>query len=110
MDFIRQYEIDKIDFLKIDIEGMEYEVFNDDNIDWILDNVSKIAGEIHLNDAEQKKKFRKFRDTYLKKIPKEKVKVLAADLVDITWDLWNDHFIDFYREVTLFVDNRKDNG
>ena len=110
MDFIRQYEIDKIDFLKIDIEGMEYEVFNDDNIDWVLDNVSKIAGEFHLNNDEQKKKFRKFRDTYLKKIPKEKVKVLAADLVDITWDLWNDHFIDFYREVSLFIDNRKDNG
>ena len=110
MDFIRQYEIDKIDFLKIDIEGMEYDVFNDDNMDWVLDNVSKIAGEFHLNNDEQKKKFRKFRDTYLKKIPKEKVKVLAADLVDITWDLWNDHFIDFYREVSLFIDNRKDNG
>lgn len=106
MDFVRQYEIEKIDFLKIDIEGMEYHVFNHENMDWILENVRKIAGEIHLRSPEQKKKFRKFRDTYLKKFDKSKIKVLSADLVDITWDLWNDHFIDFYSEVTLFIDNR----
>jgi len=114
MDFIRTYEIDKIDFLKIDIEGMEYEVFNKENKDWIFKNVRKIAGEFHMNDEEQKEKFREFRDTYLKQFVSDNghtsIKVLAADLVDITWDLWNDHFIDFYREISLFIDNRKDNG
>jgi FkbM family methyltransferase len=109
MDLIRTYEIDQIDFLKIDIEGMEYEVFNDDNKEWIFANVRKIAGEFHLNNENEKKKFRKFRDTYLTELGKDRVKVLSADLVDITHSLWDGDgqwFIDFYREVTLFMDNR----
>ena len=106
MDFVRTYDIEKIDFLKTDCEGMEYEIFNDENLEWVLKNVRKIAGEIHLGNSEQKKKFRHFRDTYLKKIPNEKLYVYSTNLIDIKWDLWNDHFIEYYSAINLYIDNR----
>jgi hypothetical protein len=27
--------------------------------------------------------------------------------VDIKWDLWNDHFIEYYNEVIVYIDNRQ---
>lgn len=43
-ELLKRYEIKKIDFLKMDIEGTEYNIFN--NKDW-LDNVNMIAMELH---------------------------------------------------------------
>lgn len=96
-----------IDFLKIDIEGSEYDVFTEENFEWITTNVKKIAGEFHLNTPELKEKFRKFRDTYLKHFGEKRIQVLASDLVDIKWDLWTDTFIEFYNEINIYIDNRK---
>jgi hypothetical protein len=106
MDLMNSYAITKVDFLKIDVEGMEYEVFSDENIEWIFKNVRKIAGEFHLLNPKQKEQFRKFRDTYLKRVPNDKLQIYSSDLVDIKWDLWNDHFIEYYGEVTIYIDNR----
>lgn len=64
-DFIRDYNISHIDFLKMDCEGGEYNVFTDQNIDWILNNVRNIAAEFHLTYPGCKEKFRNFRDKYL---------------------------------------------
>jgi autotransporter strand-loop-strand O-heptosyltransferase len=44
----------KVDFLKVDCEGGEYHIFTKDNIDWISNNVKKIAGEFHLHTEEQR--------------------------------------------------------
>ena len=63
--FIEEYKIDKIDFLKLDCEGGEYNIFNESNIDWILKNVKNIAAEFHLTYPGCKEKFRIFRDEYL---------------------------------------------
>jgi len=30
-----------------------------------------------------------------------------VDGVDIKWDLWNEHFLDYYCEVIIYIDNRK---
>ncbi len=104
--FIDDFSIDRIDFLKTDCEGGEYSIFNEENFEWISKNVKKISGEWHLNEKLNpgtKEKFRKFRDLYLKRMPNHKIH--SVDGVDIKWDLWNDHFIDFYTEVIICIDN-----
>lgn len=44
---IKEYNIDKIDFLKVDCEGGELDLFNTINKDYLRDNISKIAIEYH---------------------------------------------------------------
>jgi len=56
------------------------------------------------NTKETKDKFRKFRDLYLKEFKNHKV--FSVDGIDIKWDLWNDHFIEYYNEINLYIDNR----
>jgi FkbM family methyltransferase len=98
------YNLEKIDFLKTDCEGGEYDIFNEENIDFIKNNVRKISGEWHLGNAEFKEKFRYFRDNYL--ILFDKIEVFSVDNINIKWDLWNDHFINYYTEVLIYIDNR----
>jgi hypothetical protein len=54
-------------------------------------------------DEETKNKFRKFRDLYLNEFTNHQV--FSVDGTDIKWDLWNDHFIEYYSEVNLYIDN-----
>lgn len=98
------YNISKIDFLKTDCEGGEYYIFTDDNMEFILKNILKIVGEWHLSTHELKNKFRFFRDIILKKF--KSYKVFSIDGVDITWDVWNEHFVEYYSEVIFYIDNR----
>jgi FkbM family methyltransferase len=101
---INTYNLKHIDFLKTDCEGGEYDIFNSENIWWIKDNIKKISGEWHLGNQKLKEKFRVFRDTYLRLFPN--YKVTSIDGVDIGWDLWNEHFIEYYNEVFIYIDNR----
>jgi FkbM family methyltransferase len=101
---ISDYNVKQIDFLKSDCEGGEYDIFNNENIFWIKENVKKISGEWHLGTQELKDKFRVFRDTYLRLFPNHQV--LSFNGVDIKWSLWNDDFIDYYSEIMIYIDNR----
>ena len=101
---LSDYNIQKIDFLKSDCEGGEYDIFNIKNLFWIKENVKKISGEWHLRTPELKQKFREFRDVYLRIFPKHEVH--SFDGVNIKWDLWSDHFIEYYDEVIIYIDNR----
>lgn len=101
---IGDYNLSKIDFLKTDCEGGEYDIFNDENMEWIKNNVRKISGEWHLGNPYLKEKFRRFRDTYLKYFTN--FTVHSFDNIDIKWELWTDKFIDYYREITINIDNR----
>jgi FkbM family methyltransferase len=101
---IDDYNIKTIDFLKTDCEGGEYDIFTPDNLIWIKQNVKKIAGEWHLTTPELKEKFRAFRDTYLRIFHRHQV--YSVDAVNITWDLWNDNFLNYYSEVILYIDNQ----
>ena len=102
-NFINFYNINKIDFLKLDCEGGEYAVFSEENIDFIKNNVKKIAGEWHLATPELKENFKNFRDNVL--INFEKYEVSSVDGHDIKWDLFNQHFLDYYTEVIVYIDN-----
>ena len=100
---VKLYGLNKIDFLKTDCEGGEYEIFKQENIPFIKENIKKIAGEWHLRSQKDKVRFRYFRDNILPQF--ENYEVHSVDGVDIKWDLWNEHFIEYYQEVILYIRN-----
>jgi len=104
-EFLNDNKINKIDFLKCDCEGGEYDVFQPSNIDF-LKTIPKIVTEFHLRDDENfhECKFRWFRDNILQMF--DNFEVYSYDGVDIKWDLWNEHFIEYYNEVIIYIDNR----
>ena len=101
MKIIKDYNITKIDFLKTDCEGGEYDIFTIENLIWIKENVKYIVGEWHLGTLELKQKFREFRDVFLRVFPNHEV--FSINGCNIKWDLWNDHFIDYYSEVMIYI-------
>jgi autotransporter strand-loop-strand O-heptosyltransferase len=105
-EFLDENGIDKIDFLKCDCEGGEYDVFQPSNIEF-LKTIPKIVTEFHMRKDENfhNCKFRWFRDNILPKF--NNYQVFSVDGVDIKWDLWNEHFLDWYCEVIIYMDNRK---
>jgi FkbM family methyltransferase len=102
--FLVENNIDKIDFLKTDCEGGEYDIFNIDNLCWLKKNLKFAVGEWHINSTDNKKKFREFRDVFLRVFPNHYV--YSVDGVDIKWDLWNEHFLEHYTEVIIHIDNK----
>ena len=102
--FLEEYNINQIDFIKTDCEGGEYAVFNQENLPWIKQNVKKVVGEWHLCTPEEKANFRAFRDLYLKEFPNHHI--FSVDGANIKWDLWNEHFIEYYCQVLVYIDNR----
>ena len=103
--FIELYNLNYIDFLKTDCEGGEYDIFNNENFEYIKNNVYKIVGEWHLSTPELKHKFRLFRDTYLAQF--NNFKIYSIDGIDIKWNLWDDSFISYYNEIIIYIDNSK---
>ena len=102
-DFIKQNRLNKIDFLKVDCEGGEYDIFTEENIEF-LKKVPKIVCEVHLESGILKEKFRNFRDNILPNF--KNIKFMSYDFCEIMWDLQNEHFIQYYHEVYLYIDNR----
>jgi len=100
---ISDYNLQKIDLIKTDCEGGEYDIFNVENLFWIKQNVKKIVGEWHLGSPETKEKFRIFRDVYLRVF--NNYEIFSVDNVDIKWELFNEHFIEYYTEVIIYIKN-----
>jgi FkbM family methyltransferase len=102
-EFLKENHINKIDFLKVDCEGGEYDVFSEKNIEF-LKSIPKIITEVHLRSRIDKERFRLFRDIILKNF--KNFRFHSIDGIDITWDLHNENFIQYYKEVLLSIDNR----
>ena len=100
--FFETNNLEKIDFLKTDCEGGEYSIFTEENYE-LISKIRKISGEWHLG-TELKENFRKFRDEYL--INHKNFEVYSVDGVNIKWDLYIEHFLDYYTEVIIHIDNR----
>ena len=94
---------DKIDFIKTDCEGGEYYIFRDEYMPFLKNQVRTIVGEFHLETPQQKIEFRYFRDKYLPQF--KNVEVRSLDNIDIKWDLWNEHFIEYYNQVIIHINN-----
>ena len=78
-------------------------VGNLENLFWIKENVKKIAGEWHLRTPELKKKFRVFRDVYLRIFPN--FKIYTVDGMDVSTYCWGDEFIEYYNELYVYIEN-----
>lgn len=102
--FCELYGIEKIDFLKTDCEGGEYHIFNEENMEFLVNNVGIIVGEWHLETPERKESFKKFRDNCLPLF--KHFDVYSLDGIDIKWDLYNEHFIQYYKQIMIHIDNR----
>jgi hypothetical protein len=72
------------------------------NIDWIKENIRKISGEWHLG-PQLKDKFRKFRDEIL--VQFSNYELYSLDGYNIKWDLFNEHFLDYFTEVIIHIKN-----
>lgn len=103
-DFVTYNCIDNIDFLKIDCEGGEYLIFTNENLDYLKNNVKKMAIEFHMSSPELKEKFTYFRDNILNNF--NNYHINSIDGVDIVWNLYNSHFIEYYNEILIYIDNR----
>ena len=107
-NFIEEYKIDKIDFLKLDCEGGEYDIFTEDNIDWILKNVKNISAEFHLTYPGCKEKFKKFRDQYLELFDDYVIfscgnqNVANGLVIDVTQAIRDKYFFDYYWGELMF--------
>ena len=76
---------------------MEKKICSKCKIEYTIDN-------FHLRTPELKQKFRDFRDVYLRVFPNHQVH--SFDGVNIKWDLFNEHFMEYYTEVIIYIDNR----
>lgn len=103
-ELIEETSLEKIDFLKIDCEGGEYDIFSFENINFLKKNVKKIVVEFHLSTPILKGYFINFRNNILPEF--SNFKIMSVDNVDILWDLQNEHFIKYYNEVLIYIDNR----
>jgi FkbM family methyltransferase len=57
VNFIKKYNLPRIDILKFDIEGSELDMFYDDeSLEYIFKNVNKLVGELHPSKDKQKSK------------------------------------------------------
>ena len=101
---VELYGLNHINFLKTDCEGGEYAIFLPEHYPFLRNNVDVIVGEFHLENPEQNMLFRQFRDNFLAYHPN--FRVHAVDLTDIMWDLWNEHFLEYYKQVIVHIDNR----
>lgn len=65
-NILSENHIEQIDFLKIDCEGCEFDIFNNENHELILDKVRFMAGEYHLSlHKNSVENFLQFRNLYL---------------------------------------------
>jgi FkbM family methyltransferase len=109
-EFITENGLNKIDFLKIDCEGGEYDIFSIENLEF-LKTIPKIVTEFHLGMVDDikssmilKSKFRYFRDYLLNNF--SNFEVYSIDGVDIKWNLYNEEFLDYYTGIIIYIDNR----
>lgn len=106
--FIKENNIQKIDFIKIDAEGGEYDLFSEENLPWVIKNVKKVVGEWHLSNEYLKNKFREFRDKVLVHFDKNKIHayecVSEKEISDLIWQ----ENIFYYKEIILYIDNTEE--
>jgi FkbM family methyltransferase len=112
-DLVEDYEIDFIDFLKIDIEGGEYNVFTKENIDFLTTKVNVIVCEFHINVFAfcPNSYFIYFRDTILPHFHKYAVtsvtyRDFSVQPEELNFDIKSEGFEDKYSYATIWIYNK----
>jgi FkbM family methyltransferase len=80
MELMHKYQIHWIDYLKIDIEGAEYDIFKKENMLYLRHHVKHIAVEFHLDAfRESPYEWIEFRDKVVNNFNVEKVRFLRHE-------------------------------
>lgn len=74
-----EYDISWIDYLKIDCEGGEYDIFCEANFDYLRWSVKHIAVEFHVYDEQHAREWIRVRDTLLQKFDTDQIRFLEHD-------------------------------
>jgi len=108
MTFIEYYNVLKIDVLKIDIEGSEIQMFNEDTFNWIFNNnIDRIMGEMHPIEKYGEEIF-----NILKKLVDNGyvIQLFSVDNYDITDNIMENRTLgngmkswDFYRQFLFYA-------
>jgi hypothetical protein len=113
-DFINEYKIPYIDFLKIDAEGAEYDIFTPENIGYLKRNVQFIAAEFHTYYPGNRDKLKMFRDNILPHFQDVRIRscttqnIVPGQSIDLSKYIKNDEFIDNYdQQITIYINNDK---
>tara|TARA_B110001454_G_scaffold209138_1_gene222324 strand:+ start:938 stop:1642 length:705 start_codon:yes stop_codon:yes gene_type:complete len=101
-------DIPRVDLLKVDIEGGEYDIFTEENLYYLTHCVGDMVIEFHTYSQEHKDKFRNLRDNYIPKLMFNKtIDVFSLDNLSQNWDYWNEHFIEYYNcFMMVFKENK----
>jgi|14BtaG_2_1085337.scaffolds.fasta_scaffold00084_32 FkbM family methyltransferase len=94
-ELITQYGITKIDYLKCDIEGNEYDVFNKNTLEYCFNNVKHMAIEVHVKATpDGPDKFIQFRDEFIKPFAESSQhNVRSMEEDDFINSLWDDEAV-----------------
>ena len=103
-DFVEQENIENIDFLKLNLEGHEYDIFTLENKDFIFNNIFKIVGKFSTT-TNNIPMFRAFRDNFLKYFKNYKVE--SSDGNNIKWCLFEDEYLHLFETIYIYIDNRR---
>ncbi len=116
-DFLTEHDIRHVHFMKIDCEGGEYDIFTEENYEFLTQHVDYIAGEWHLGGMKNGvEKFIKFKNLYLKGKNNFRVFEPYQQQREITKDILDDHYIQKYfdwwdprgsgAQFQIYMDNR----
>ena len=99
-NFIDTYNITKVNLLKFDCEGCEYNIFNETNSDFIKNNVENIAGEYHIVGFEDSiNNFKIFRDIYLKDLQNtDNFHIFERGGRDVSKEIFDDSYLESYKQ------------
>jgi autotransporter strand-loop-strand O-heptosyltransferase len=116
VDFTKENKIKKVDFIKMDIEGGEWDIFESEDFEWILKNTKKFVAELHLeeeidgNASDHRKRFNtdfisRFRENGFS------TKVTSIDGQDIEYNILANSYLadkqqnahDYYNQIIFYA-------
>ena len=112
VDFTKENKIKKVDFIKMDIEGGEWDIFESEDFEWILKNTKKFVAEIHLenNDSGHQERFNK---DFINRFQENgfSTKITSIDGYDIEYNILNNIYLedaqqnahDYYSQIIFYA-------
>ena len=111
-NFIKEYNIPYIDYLKIDAEGAEYYIFIPENVGYLQRNVQFISAEFHTYYEGNRDKLKYFRDYILPFFDNVRImscttqSIVPGKSIDLSQHIKDDKFIDEYpQQIMIYINN-----